>query len=210
MSSSRSIAAARNRRAGDPLPTQPQGRPMTSIASQSAFVQQSMTPNPGMGKNIRIGGGKTINQSLNAPQPPPINTNGLPFTKLSISDAIGLVTLRLGRVEQFIIDFESEGGMNGESLNIPENTKLIDNSVLTSIINRLDSLEKRESSQLSNNEQLNKFEKEIRFDMENLRAEIKEIKEDLLMINMDSTMIIDDMVAPDEEEYEEEAVTISS
>jgi hypothetical protein len=73
-------------------------------------------------------------------------SNGLPFQKLSISDAIGLITLRLGRVEQWIIETdhdeelkESEGvDMSG----IPENHKVIDNSVLTSIINRIDSLEK--------------------------------------------------------------------
>ena len=42
-------------------------------------------------------------QMLQAQQSNP----ALPFSKLSISDAIGLVTLRLGRVEQFIIDLES-------------------------------------------------------------------------------------------------------
>jgi hypothetical protein len=73
-----------------------------------------------------------------------------PFTKLSISDAIGLVTLRLGRVEQFIIDFEN-GEIEGHHPNsggpsIPENSKIVDNSVLTTIVNRLDALEKREGS----------------------------------------------------------------
>ena len=33
---------------------------------------------------------------------------GLPFSKLSISDAIGLITLRLGRVEQWVIETEHE------------------------------------------------------------------------------------------------------
>jgi hypothetical protein len=74
-----------------------------------------------------------------------------PFTKLSISDAIGLVTLRLGRVEQFIIDFEN-GEIEGHHPNsgggssIPENSKIVDNSVLTTIVNRLDALEKKEGS----------------------------------------------------------------
>jgi hypothetical protein len=74
-----------------------------------------------------------------------------PFTKLSISDAIGLVTLRLGRVEQFIIDFENgeiEGhhSNSGGGSSIPENSKIVDNSVLTTIVNRLDALEKKEGS----------------------------------------------------------------
>jgi hypothetical protein len=72
----------------------------------------------------------------------------LPFTKLSISDAIGLITLRLGRVEQWVIDTEHESEENDNcqsgSLNLPENSKIIDSSILTNIISRLDSLEKRE------------------------------------------------------------------
>jgi hypothetical protein len=65
---------------------------------------------------------------------------------LSISDAIGLITLRLGRVEQWIFETEHEDTLNAannssNSSNIPENSRVIDLSVLTSIINRLDSLE---------------------------------------------------------------------
>jgi hypothetical protein len=141
MSSSRSIAAARSRRSAE-TPPQNTGRPVTSIASHSAFVPQ---PQMNQANNVR-GGGK------------PLNSNGLPFSKLSVSDAIGLITLRLGRVEQFM----TESVQNPDLINrsIPENSKIIDNSVLTSMINRLDSLEKRESS--SNNEQMTKMEKELK------------------------------------------------
>ena len=45
-SSSRSIAAARSRRAGESQPPVSGGRPGTSIASHSAFVQQQMPPPP--------------------------------------------------------------------------------------------------------------------------------------------------------------------
>ena len=43
---------------------------------------------------------------MQMPPSPPIQetSNGLPFTKLTVSDAIGLITLRLGRVEQYLID----------------------------------------------------------------------------------------------------------
>ena len=148
MSSSRSIAAARNRRSGDPAPkmqSQPQSRPGTSISSQSAFAQNG-------GNNIRVSGKQSGSQQQK-------NPNGLPFSKLTVSDAIGLVTLRLGRVEQFMIDSqENGGGVNSSS--IPENTKLVDNSVLTSMINRLDSLEKKEAANL-NNDKILKLEKEL-------------------------------------------------
>ena len=145
MSSSRSIAAARSRRAGESQPPVSGGRPVTSIASHSAFVQQQMPPPPS--NNVRVA--KAPMQQQQQQQMP--QQGASPFTKLSISDAIGLVTLRLGRVEQFIIDFEN-GEIEGHHPNsgggssIPENSKIVDNSVLTTIVNRLDALEKREGS----------------------------------------------------------------
>jgi hypothetical protein len=144
MSSSRSIAAARSRRAGESQPPVSGGRPVTSIASHSAFVQQQMPPPPQ--NNVRVAKAPMQQQQQQMPQ-----QGASPFTKLSISDAIGLVTLRLGRVEQFIIDFEN-GEIEGHHPNsgggssIPENSKIVDNSVLTTIVNRLDALEKREGS----------------------------------------------------------------
>jgi len=143
MSSSRSIAAARSRRAGESQPPVSGGRPVTSIASHSAFVQQQMPPPPQ--NNVRVAKAP-MQQQQQMPQ-----QGASPFTKLSISDAIGLVTLRLGRVEQFMIDFEN-GEIEGHHPNsgggssIPENSKIVDNSVLTTIVNRLDALEKREGS----------------------------------------------------------------
>ena len=147
MSSSRSIAAARNRRAGEQAPT---SRPGTSIAAQPAFSQQQ--------------GKRSVTAQNSTPNVPVTNNNA----KLTISDAIGLITLRLGRIEQFVIDYENgEVSTNGAvGGGIPENSKVIDNSVLTSMINRLDSLEKREPSTIGqssvNNEQIAKIEKELK------------------------------------------------
>jgi hypothetical protein len=97
---------------------------------------------------------------------PPQNQNGLPFSKLTISDAVGLITLRLGRVEQYMIDLENEKSNADESeshshSNIPENSRIIDTSVLTNIVNRLDSLEKREPAtvNVANNESIEKMTK---------------------------------------------------
>jgi hypothetical protein len=165
MSSSRSIAAARSRRAGESQPPVSGGRPGTSIASHSAFVPQQMQPPP---NNVRVGKAPINQQQQPQQMQPP--SNGLPFTKLSISDAIGLITLRLGRVEQFVIDYENgeiaTGPQSEES--IPKNSKIIDNSVLANIINRLDALEKKEPSTSSNsfsnvnNEQISKIEKDLK------------------------------------------------
>jgi hypothetical protein len=93
-------------------------------------------------------------------------SNGAPFTKLSISDAIGLITLRLGKIEQWVYEAEHEGMMNGgghssEVSNIPENSRVIDLSVLTSIINRLDSLEKSAPTSMSGGEEMANLSTEV-------------------------------------------------
>jgi hypothetical protein len=151
MSSSRSIAAARNRRAGEQQQPSQMNRPGTSIASQSAFSQQPQ-------------GKRSVTAPNSTPNVPVTNYNAKTNTnanaKLSISDAIGLITLRLGRVEQIIMEVEHNGGFN-TGTNIPDNTHLVDKSVINSIVNRLDSLEKKEKDS-SNNQQTTKLETEIR------------------------------------------------
>ena len=174
--SSRSLAAARSRRAGENAPPVSGNRPITSIGSQAAFTQQmpqnisyNMPPPP---NNVRTA--RAIQQQPPVKQPPqqyqqfydkqqPQPQNGLPFSKLSISDAIGLITLRLGRVEQWIIetDHDEENRETNETDNIPTNHRVIDNSVLTSIINRLDSLEKNGTS-LGSSEEVKKLNEEVR------------------------------------------------
>ena len=158
MSSSRSIAAARNRRSGDaPANVQSQQRPGTSISSQSAFSQQNARPSNQKQQQNQKSQNQNQNQnhkSQDAGKPP----NGLPFSKLSVSDAIGLVTLRLGRVEQFMIDIHEQGGVSNTS--VPDNKLVIDNSVITNIVSRLDSLEKKEHAS-TNNDKLVYLENEV-------------------------------------------------
>ena len=145
MSSSRSIAAARNRRAGEQQPQMT--RPGTSIAAQPAFSQQQQQ-------------GKRSVTAPNSNSTPNVPVSNASSAKLSISDAIGLITLRLGRVEQILIDLEHNGGLSAGG-SIPDNTQLVDKSVINSIVNRLDTLEKREKEP-SNNQQTSKLESEIR------------------------------------------------
>ena len=142
MSSSRSIAAARNRRAGEQAPT---SRPGTSISAQPAFSQQQQQQNK-----------RSVTAQNSTPNVPVTNNNA----KLTISDAIGLITLRLGRVEQIIMEAEHNGVFSIGS-SVPDGTNLVDKSVINSIVNRLDSLEKKEKES-SSNQQTNKLESEIR------------------------------------------------
>ena len=159
--SSRSLAAARARRAGENAPPVSGNRPGTSIGSSAAFSQQ-MPPPP----NVRLARApqQGYPQSQQAYQPSQAyqqvkqsqqqSQNGLPFTKLSISDAIGLITMRLGRCEQWIIETEHENEENGGTTSVsglPENSRIIDNSILTNFVNRLDSLEKREPGSNNSN-----------------------------------------------------------
>jgi len=151
--SSRSLAAARARRGGEQNPPVSGNRPITSIGSQAAFAQHM----PHQPSNVRTARQMQPSQHYQTPQQygrqsqqqqffEQQQTNNLPFQKLSISDAIGLITLRLGRVEQWIIETDHEDESKSIQTNnnsfIPDNHKIIDNSILTSIINRLDSLEK--------------------------------------------------------------------
>ena len=175
--SSRSLAAARAKRAGESAPPVSGTRPGTSIGSHAAFSQSA----PGYQQppsNVRVGRVGPANQTGKQMQPQiqqvmqpqmQTNSNGLPFTKLSISDAIGLITLRLGRVEQWMIDTDQNGTFNSgdqssNSASIPENSKVIDISVLTSIINRLDSLEKHMPSNASgsaSSEEISKLSSDV-------------------------------------------------
>jgi hypothetical protein len=183
--SSRSLAAARARRAGENAPPVSGNRPITSIGSQAAFAQQmpqnigyNIPPPPNNVRTIR-----PIQQPPQTMTQPPQQyqqfyeqqqqqQNSLPFKKLSVSDAIGLITLRLGRVEQWIIETEheeeSKQSVSGEMSGIPMNHRVIDNSVLTSIINRLDSLEKNNTSS-SSSEEITKLNEEVKVLAEQLK-----------------------------------------
>ena len=169
-SSSRSLATARAKRAGETAPPVSGNRPGTSIGSHAAFAPQQQMP-PGYNHNAQpnnVRAGRPGQQQMSL-QPPQMQKSvdskqqqqsTAPFSKLTISDAIGLITLRLGRVEQWVIDTENENEENGNSqsgsLNLPDNSKIIDSSILNNIISRLDSLEKRESG-TNNNEEIAKL-----------------------------------------------------
>ena len=107
MSSARSNAGARNRRAGGA-----ETAPMTP--------QQNMRP------------GSSQQQQQQQPQMNP---------RLSISDAIALITLRLGRVENLIQNMPVDSP-SGSNLEQDENMRMIDVTVFENIVSRLDNLEK--------------------------------------------------------------------
>jgi hypothetical protein len=189
-SSSRSIAAARQRRAGDQQQPMNNSRPVTSIASQGAFAQQQQQQQQMMNQNIpinsknvrvaqnrninsssKIGGSVNGNQS-NQPKPQQEQT-----TKMSVSNAIGLITLRLGRLENIVNDVIEEGGLNTDNNNdnldnssIPSNMKLVSDEVFENIINRMNLLESKVIQFTNQNETFVKEIKNINSSILNLNS----------------------------------------
>jgi hypothetical protein len=153
-SSSRSIAAARQKRAGEQSQPMNTSRPVTSISSQGAFAQQQQYQQQMMSQSIPVGSknvraaqnkGMTINQASRS------NTNMQQeeqSTKISVSNAIGLITLRLGKLENYVNEAIEDGKFNENSdgvnnNSIPSNMKLVSDEVFENIVNRLNLLESK-------------------------------------------------------------------
>jgi hypothetical protein len=140
MSSSRSIAAARQRRGVESAPPIKNNSYASNSSSKDNFNNnQQNRPNYRTTKtNIYQDNNTTANMNNNANQ----------VSKLSVSDAFALVTLRLGRVELIINKLQSEGildannNINSENLGNNNNNNF-DDTILQNIITRLDGLDKK-------------------------------------------------------------------
>jgi hypothetical protein len=160
MSSSKSVAAARARRATEPPSNQ---RPRTSIGSFSQ-VPPSFQPQPTQRNNSRMS--QQPMQQFQQQQLPQ-----QPKPKISIGNAIALLSLRLGRLEQHLQE-NSDGSSISVLANSGENNSSIHSEAFTSIMNRLVLLENKPYiDKQSNDDYLLK-----------LSRENKEIKDNLQMI----------------------------
>ena len=126
MSGNRANASAVNRRVNT------QGQPKVTPATRGTGTRGQ--PNTGRPVQQSRGSGRTMQQEEPAKN-----------VKISISDAIGLVTLRLGRVETMLSSMPNPGELAGanasNSGNENENYRVVDEAVFTSIVTRLDKLE---------------------------------------------------------------------
>jgi len=144
--SSRSLLAARSRRAGENPPPVSGNRPGTSIGSHAAFAPQPQgyqTNMPQPPPNVRV---SKAMQPVQQQQPgqqrgQPQTSNNMPFSKLSVSDAIGLITIRLGRVEQLMQNSEEQFQFNGS-----ENGEMMDKDLINSLTERIYNLENKPSN----------------------------------------------------------------
>ena len=173
MSSSRSIAAARQKRANEGNNNMNTSRPVTSISSQAVFSQQQQQPRnpnqinvaPSRQQQQRSGQRQNVNKSSQQDQNyASASGEQNQLTKISIPNAIGLITLRLGKLEKVIQESLEDGGLsfNNGSNNINDNNlKLVSDEVFENIIERLDGLETQNSNN-NLNENLNRVNKEIK------------------------------------------------
>ena len=155
MSANRSIQAAQRRRAGPTSEPGIPGRgPQPSINSAQLFSNQARS---GQGPNIPVGrlAGQQVEQQQKQQQQTQQKqqnqkTEGLSsMSKITIAQAITLITLRLGAVETKLINLSGlqEDSSQPQSVSMDgQDMVLIDNAVLQSITSRLESLEKRSGS----------------------------------------------------------------
>ena len=154
MSVNRSVAAAQRRRAAPADPVQMRG-PNTSINSAQLFANQSK---PGNGPNIPVGklAGQQAQQNMSRQyEQQTASTGGIEsLSKMTLPQAITLITLRLGKVETMLqnqtlqnqtmrsnMQFETDGDNEGDTDMVQLNANM-----LQSILSRLESLEKRSSA----------------------------------------------------------------
>ena len=139
MSANRSVQAAQRRRAGPPEP-QARGGPQPSINSAQMFANQAR---PGPGPNLPPG--RLAAQHMNNQQEQMYHghPNGgvASINKMTIPQAITLVTLRLGALETKMINLESHlpqilAGGDNIGMDFSEN------GVIQSLMERVDNIEK--------------------------------------------------------------------
>jgi len=167
MSSSRSIAAARQRRGVESAPPiKPNSYASNSVGKDNFNNNQQSRPNYRTTKS-------NIYQDNNAPTN--MNNNANQVSKLSVSDAFALVTLRLGRVELIINKLQTEGIIDAnnnvisEKLNNGENNTTFDDTILQNIITRLDGLDKKTVS--------NDLNQKLQSQYNSLSEDVKQTKE---------------------------------
>jgi len=132
MSSSRSVAAARARRAPE-TPSQSAFKPQMAQQRQPMQQQQPQTSKAG------AGAGSKPQMTPYQPQQSSVEN------KLSVSDAFALVTLRLGRVELLLQKWQAMGVESESGVHIPQATSVapdVNNTIVKSLVSRIDDLER--------------------------------------------------------------------
>lgn len=193
MSSSRSIAAARQRRGVESAPPIKNNSYASNSAGKDNFNNnQQQRPNYRTTKsNIYQDNNATSNMNNNANQ----------VSKLSVSDAFALVTLRLGRVELIMNKLQSEGILDANNNIASENlgnNNNFDDTILQNIITRLDGLDKKTVS--------NDLNQKLQSQYNVLTEDVKQTKEVVLKLQsfiMDISQKLNNFITTQENINEE-------
>jgi hypothetical protein len=147
MSANRSVQAAQRRRTGPPDAGIPGRSPQPSINSAQLFANQAR---PGSGPNIptgRLAGQQAAMQQQQYQQQGQGQGQGQQksglssVSKMTIPQAITLITLRLGAIETKLINMPELYNINNM-----DDISDVDSGIVQSIMSRLDSLEQRSTS----------------------------------------------------------------
>ena len=151
MSSSKSVAAARNRRteAPPPPPQYKNGKPPGPITSINTAGGGGFNGNGNAGFNPRT------QYQQQQPQYQQQQEQVIP-SKVTVANAIGLLTVRIARLEQFVhrYNLEQSGSQpkQGSQGNASDNVEArLDDSILRNIVTRLDNLEKDKKTAVTSN-----------------------------------------------------------
>jgi hypothetical protein len=138
MSVNRSVQAAQRRRAGpsNNEPSIPGRTPQPSINSAQMFANQSKS---GSGPNIPVGRLAGQQEAMNQKQGQASDKLSS-VSKMTIAQAITLITLRLGAVETKLLNMPESS-----SINISGETS-VEPFLFQSVVSRLETLEKRSTS----------------------------------------------------------------
>lgn len=146
MSANRSVQAAQRRRAGPTEPAAPGRGPQPSINSSQMFGNQQRSNIPSgrlAGQHAAMSQKQLMSQKQQELyQEPQSGLNSI--NKMTVAQAITLITLRLGKVETQLLNVGSQSGYNMNSAD--DDNVLVDKNVITSILSRIDILEKNQSS----------------------------------------------------------------
>jgi hypothetical protein len=191
MSANRSIQAAQRRRAGptNAEPAIPGRGPQPSINSAQMFANQSKS---GSGPNIPTGRLAGQQAAAAQKQQSQTKTEGLSsVSKMTVPQAITLITLRLGAVESKLIHMQESGGLSNNTqsdIEGNENMVLIDRNVIESITSRLESLEKRSGSNSSGPE-TNLLKQQV----ETIKQSVIQTKNSLAKENKDLKNVVNNL-----------------
>mgnify|MGYP003705827429 CR=1 FL=1 len=138
MSSSRSVAAARARRAGGDSGTLKQQQLRNPQYMQNSQQQQQQQQQRQQ-QQQSVGSSQSIGQPANSPD-----------TRLSVSDAFALVTIRLGRVETILQKLDMNDVAKKMSGDDDESVSTnISSVIIKSMVSRMDDLENKATNGIS-------------------------------------------------------------